>query len=79
MLVEPNTLLDEDDSWLIILVIRASLVAWYVHSYFNSCCCLNAKLLHHHRMHIENESVETVTTGEHEFEEIIEEYDEILM
>ena len=31
-------------------------------------------------MHIENESAEIVTTGEHEFEEIIEEYeDEILV
>ena len=27
-------------------------------------------------MHIENESVEIVTTGEHEFEEITEEYEE---
>ena len=27
-------------------------------------------------MHIENESAEIVTTGEHEFEEIIEEYEE---
>ena len=31
-------------------------------------------------MHIENESAEIVTTGDHEFEEIIEEYEkEILM
>ena len=31
-------------------------------------------------MHIENESAKIVTTGEHEFEEIIEEYgEEILM
>jgi hypothetical protein len=31
-------------------------------------------------MHIENESVEIVTTSEHEFEEIVEEYkEEILM
>ena len=27
-------------------------------------------------MHIENESAEIVTTGDHEFEEIIEEYEE---
>ena len=27
-------------------------------------------------MHIENESVEIMTTGEHEFEEIVEEYEE---
>ena len=27
-------------------------------------------------MHIENESAEIVTTGEHEFEEIVEEYEE---
>ena len=27
-------------------------------------------------MHIENKSAEIVTTGEHEFEEIIEEYEE---
>ena len=30
-------------------------------------------------MHIENESAEIVAIGEHEFEEIIEEYEEILM
>ena len=31
-------------------------------------------------MHIENESAEIVTTSDHEFEEIVEEYeDEILM
>ena len=33
-------------------------------------------LHHHHCMHIENESAEIVTTGDHEFEEIIEEYEE---
>ena len=27
-------------------------------------------------MHIENKSVEIVTTGDHEFEEIVEEYEE---
>ena len=30
-------------------------------------------------MHIENESAEIVTTGEHEFEEIIEEYEEEIL
>ena len=30
-------------------------------------------------MHVENELVEIVTTGDHEFEEIIEEYKEILV
>ena len=30
-------------------------------------------------MHIENESAEIVTTGEHEFEEIIEEYEEKIL
>ena len=79
MLVEPNTLLDEDDSWLSILVIKASLVAWYAYSYFKSCCCLNTKLLHYHRMHVENEFVEIVTTDNREFKEIIEEYEEEIL
>ena len=30
-------------------------------------------------MHIENESVEIVTIGEHEFEEIIKEYEEEIL
>ena len=30
-------------------------------------------------MHVENELAEIVTTGDHEFEEIIEEYEEIFM
>ena len=30
-------------------------------------------------MHIENESAEIVTTGEHEFEEIVEEYEELVL
>ena len=30
-------------------------------------------------MHIENESVEIMTTGDHEFEEIIEEYEEEIL
>ena len=50
-----------------------------MYSYFKSCCCLNAKVLHHHRMHIENESVEVVTTYDREFEEIIEEYEEEIL
>ena len=30
-------------------------------------------------MHVENKLVEIMTTGDHEFEETIEEYEEILM
>ena len=30
-------------------------------------------------MHIENESTDIVTTGDHEFEEIIEEYEEEIL
>ena len=33
-------------------------------------------VLHHHCMHVENELVEFVTTGEQEYEEVIEEYKE---
>ena len=51
-------------------------MAWYVYSYFKSCCCLNAKLLYHHRMHVDNELVEIVTTGDREIEEIVEDYEE---
>ena len=36
-------------------------------------------VLHHHRMHVENELVEIVTTDDCEFKEIIEEYEEILV
>ena len=36
-------------------------------------------MLHHHRMHVENELVEIVTTDDHEFEEIIEEYEEEIL
>ena len=51
-----------------------------MYSYFKSCYCLNTKLLHHHhRMHIENELADIVTTGEHEFEDIIEEYEEEIL
>jgi len=42
-------------------------------SYFKSCCLSTKSLHHHHRMHIENESAEIVTTGEHEFKEIVKE------
>jgi len=35
--------------------------------------------MHQHRMHIENESAEIVTTGEHEFEKIIKEYEEEIL
>ena len=51
-----------------------------MYSYFNNCCCLSINMLHHHHMHVENELAEIVTTGDHKFEEIIEEYEkEILM
>ena len=30
-------------------------------------------------MHVENELAETVTTGDHEFEEIVEEYDKEIL
>ena len=33
-------------------------------------------VLHHHCMHVENELAEIVTTGDHEFKEIVEEYEE---
>ena len=36
-------------------------------------------MLHHHRTHVENELAEIVTTGDHEFEEIIEEYEEEIL
>ena len=35
--------------------------------------------LHHFRMHVENELAEIMTIGDHEFEEIVEEYEEILV
>jgi len=50
-----------------------------VYSYFKSCC-INTKLLHHyHRMHIENELAEIVTTKDRELEEIVEEYEEEIL
>ena len=36
-------------------------------------------MLHHHRMHVENELEEIVATGDHEFKEIIEEYEEEIL
>ena len=36
-------------------------------------------MFHHRRLHVENELAEIVTTGDHEVEEIIEEYEEILV
>ena len=36
-------------------------------------------MLHHHRKHVENELAEIVTTGDHEFEEIVEEYEEEIL
>ena len=35
--------------------------------------------VHHHRMHVENELAEIVTTNDHEFEEIVEEYEEEIL
>ena len=35
--------------------------------------------LHHHRMHVENELAKIMTTGDHEFEEIVEEYEEEIL
>ena len=32
--------------------------------------------MHHHRMHVENELAEIMIIGDHEFEEIVEEYEE---
>ena len=46
-----------------------------MYSYFKNCCCLSINVLHHHRMHVENELAEIVTIGDHEFEE----YEEILV
>ena len=36
-------------------------------------------MLHHHRMHVENELAEIVTIGDHEFDEVIEEYEEEML
>ena len=36
-------------------------------------------VLHHHRMHVENELAEIVTIGDHEFKEVIEEYEEEIL
>ena len=36
-------------------------------------------MLHHHRMHVENELAGIMTTGDHEFEEIIKEYEEEIL
>ena len=40
---------------------------------------LKYQVLHHHHMHVENELAEIVTISDHEFEEIVEEYEEILV
>ena len=37
------------------------------------------KVLHHHFMHVDNELVEFVPTGEQEYKEIIEEYEEDIL
>ena len=36
-------------------------------------------MLHYHRMHVENELAEIVTIRDHEFEEVIEEYEEEIL
>ena len=36
-------------------------------------------MLHHHRVHVENELVEIVTTDDREFEKIVEEYEEEIL
>ena len=36
-------------------------------------------MLHHHRMYVENELAEIMTTDDHEFEEIIEEYEKDIL
>ena len=36
-------------------------------------------MLHHHFIHVDNELVEFVPVGEHEYEEIIEEYEEEIL
>ena len=36
-------------------------------------------MLHHHCMHVENELVEIMTTGDHEYEEVIKEYEEEIL
>jgi hypothetical protein len=50
-----------------------------VYLYFKSCHCLISKLLYRHRIHIENELVEYVNPVDQEYEEIVEEYDEVLV
>ena len=37
------------------------------------------EVLHHHRMHVENELAEIMTIGDQQFEEIIEEYEEKIL
>ena len=36
-------------------------------------------MLYHHRLHVENELVEIVTTNDREFEEIVDEYEEEIL
>ena len=36
-------------------------------------------MLHHHRMHVENELAEIVTIRDHKFKEVIEEYEEEIL
>ena len=39
----------------------------------------NINVLYHHRMHVENELMEIVTIGDHEFEEVLKEYEEKIL
>ena len=36
-------------------------------------------MLHHHRMHVENELTEIVTIGDHELEKVLDEYEEKIL
>ena len=50
-----------------------------MYSHFKNCCCLNIERCIIIACNVENELVEIVTMGEPEYEEIIEEYEEILV
>ena len=50
-----------------------------MYSYFKNYCCFSINVLHHHRMHVENELAEIMTIRDHKFEEIIEEYKEEIL
>ena len=50
-----------------------------MYSYFKKLLLPKCKVLHHHRKHLENELAEIVTIGDHEFEEVIKEYEEEIL